>query len=83
MLHCSHRILPAVAQLLGPASARAGLLEAAGFKVVQVPFIEFASLKDTKAKAAYILAAVKAAVPGAKVEALQKKLSEPFDAYAE
>lgn len=70
-------------QLLGPAVARSGLLEAAGFKVVQVPFIEFASLKDSKAKAEYILAAVKAAVPGAKVDALSKKLAEPFNAYAE
>jgi len=50
---------------------------------VQVPFIEFASLKDSKAKAEYILAAVKTAVPGAKVDALAKKLAEPFNAYAE
>lgn len=67
--------------LLGPAAARAGLLEAAGFKVVQVPFVEFASLKTTKAKAEFILSAVK--TTGARVDALQKKLAEPFDAYAE
>ncbi len=67
--------------MLGPAAARAGLLEAAGYKVVQVPFVEFVALADTKAKAAYILNALKST--GAKVDALQKKLSEPFDAYAE
>jgi hypothetical protein len=58
---------PPLCQLLGPASARSGLLEAAGFKVIQVPFVEFASLKDAKAKAAYVLTAVKAAAPGPKV----------------
>jgi len=69
--------------LLGPAAARAGLLGAAGYKVVQVPFFEFASLSDTKAKAAHILSTIKSSVPAVKVDALQKKLSEPFDPYAE
>lgn len=72
--------------LLGPALARARLLESRGLKVVNVPISEWAALGgDAKAKAAYLLKAVKAQVPGAasKVDALQRKLEEPFDAFAE
>jgi hypothetical protein len=42
-------------QLLGPAVARARLLESAGYKVVQVSPADFSSLKDSKAKAAFVL----------------------------
>lgn len=69
--------------LLGPAVARAGLLESAGFKVVSVPHGDWLALKDDASKASYVLNAVKTAVPGAKVDALLKKLSTPFNPYAE
>ena len=67
--------------LLGPAAARSALLEAAGFKVVPVPHTEFAAAgSDAKARATYVLNAIKAA--GGKVDKLQASLAEPFNAYA-
>ncbi len=56
---------PPPPQLLGPAIARARLLESRGFKVVSVPISDWAALKDSKAKASYLLKAVRAAAPGA------------------
>lgn len=72
-------------QPLGTVTARGKVLEAAGYKLVAVPHPEWAGLKDTKAKAQYILSAIRAAVPSAssKVNALAKKLEEPFDPYSE
>lgn len=64
--------IPSLPQLLGPAVARAALLESAGYKVVSVPQTEWAALKDANAKAAYVLNAVKAAAPGVKVRALRR-----------
>eukprot|EP00798_Chlamydomonas_sp_ICE-L_P021340 gene21340-28275_t len=77
--------LSASGSLLGPAIARAKLLETKGYKVVSVPISEWSGLGDSKAKAAYLLKAIKAAAPGAssKVSALETKLNQPFDAYAE
>lgn len=70
---------------LGPLLARGRVLETQGFKPVVIPSTEFAGLKDDKAKAAFVLSALKSAVPSAasKVATLSKKLDEPFDAYAE
>jgi len=69
---------------LGPALSRAGLLASQGYKPVLIPFSEWAGLAGEKAKAAYLLTKVKAAVPSAssKLSDLQRKLDEPFDAYA-
>eukprot|EP00798_Chlamydomonas_sp_ICE-L_P028377 gene28377-31511_t len=77
--------LSASGALLGPAVARAKLLEAKGYKVVSVPISAWAGLTDSKAKAAFLLKAIKAAVPAAssKVGAMEAKLNAPFDAYAE
>jgi len=69
----------------GAAAARARLLEARGYKVVTVRQGEWAGLADAKAKAGFLLNAIKAAAPAAagKVAALAKELEKPFDVYAE
>lgn len=70
---------------LGPALSRAKLIESQGYKVVLVPFNEWAALQTPADKAKALLTKVKASVPAAagKVDALQKKLAEPFDPYAQ
>ncbi|KAG1655038.1 hypothetical protein FOA52_008789 [Chlamydomonas sp. UWO 241] len=65
---------------LGPAVARAKLLEAAGYKVVPVSMTEWAAQGDDKTKAAAVLKAAKAA--GVNVSAAEAALAKPFDAYA-
>eukprot|EP00955_Chlamydomonas_euryale_P072334 361367-Chlamydomonas_euryale.AAC.2 len=65
---------------LGPAAARAKLLEAAGYKVAMVSAAEWSGLGDDKTKAAAVLKAAKAA--GINVGVYEKKLAEPFNAYA-
>lgn len=48
--------------VLGPASARAALLEAAGYQVVSIPHTDFAAAgSDDKAKVTYVLNVIKAA----------------------
>ncbi len=44
---------------LGPAAVRRRLLEARGYKAAFIPYPEWAQLKDDKAKAAYVLNAIK------------------------
>lgn len=70
---------------LGPAVSRAKLLESQGYKAVLVPFNEWAALKTPQEKAKLVLAKTRAAVPAiaSKVDALQRKLDEPFDPYAQ
>lgn len=69
----------------GAMVARKRLLEGAGYKVLPVPHAEWAALPGSKEKCAWLLNAVKAAVPAmaSRVATLQKKLEEPFDPYAE
>mmetsp|Transcript_36959 Transcript_36959/g.82171 ORF Transcript_36959/g.82171 Transcript_36959/m.82171 type:complete len:560 (+) Transcript_36959:61-1740(+) len=71
--------------VLGPVIARKKLLEAAGYKVVDISVVDWSAAQDAKAKAATVLKAIKTAAPStaSKVDALQKKLDEPFDAFAE
>lgn len=61
------------------------ILDSRGFKVAAVDRAVFEAQPDDKAKAKYILSALKAAAPGAasKLNALEKKLDTPFDPYAE
>lgn len=70
--------------LLGAALARAGLVASQGYKPVLVPYPEWAAVEGEQAKAAYLLTKIKAIVPAAssKVNELQRKLEQPFDAYA-
>ncbi|KAF8059097.1 hypothetical protein HT031_005269 [Scenedesmus sp. PABB004] len=69
---------------LGPVAARAELLKARGFAPALVPQPEFSALPDATAQAKFVLAALKAATGGsAAVTALEKKLAEPFDPYAD
>ncbi|KIZ05394.1 hypothetical protein MNEG_2558 [Monoraphidium neglectum] len=57
---------------------------ARGYKVATVLQPAFATLKDDKARATAVLAAIKAAAPGnSKVSQLEKQLAAPFDPYAE
>lgn len=58
-------VLVPCAQALGPAAARARLLESKGYKAVLVSAVDWAGLADHKAKAKFLLAAVQKAVPGA------------------
>lgn len=69
---------------LGSAVARKNLLEARGYKVVHVLQADWSSVSSREAGAQQILKDIKATVPQAKaqVDALVKKLSEPFDPYA-
>lgn len=71
--------------LVGPQVAKKKLLEAAGYKVVVVPQPVWAGLASGKDKCQWLLDAVKAAAPAmaGRVAALQKKLDEPFNPYAE
>lgn len=71
-------------QPLGAAQAYAKVREAQGYKVAFVPVSEWQTLEDAKAKATFVLSAVKKAVPGlsSRVDSLQKKLEEPFNPYA-
>ncbi|KAI8472216.1 MAG: mitochondrial F1F0 ATP synthase associated protein [Monoraphidium minutum] len=72
------------ATLLGPAEAAKRLLEARGYKVASVLQPAFEAAKDDKARAAVVMAAIKAAAPGnSKVSQLEKQLAAPFDPYAE
>ena len=52
-------------QPLGPAAARAKLLESNGYKAVLISTAEWAGLADSKAKAKHLLTAVQKAVPSA------------------
>lgn len=76
--------LSASGALMGAALARAGLVAAQGYKPVLVPYPEWAAVEGEQAKASYLLAKIKAAVPAAasKANELQRKLDQPFDAYA-
>uniref|UniRef100_A0A7S3VM75 RAP domain-containing protein n=1 Tax=Dunaliella tertiolecta TaxID=3047 RepID=A0A7S3VM75_DUNTE len=68
---------------LGPAAARAKLLESKGYKGVLISAADWAGLADSKAKAKHLLAAVKKAVPAAssKVSGLMSAVDKPFDPY--
>lgn len=56
-----------------------------GLQVVNVPLPAWSALGDSKAKASYLLTAIKAASPASasKVGSLVKELEKPFDAFAE
>jgi hypothetical protein len=69
---------------LGPVAARMQLLKARGYTPVVVPAAEFNAITDKAAQAKYVLSAIKSATGGSsQLSALEKKLSEPFDPYAD
>ncbi len=71
-------------QPLGPALSRAKLLESQGFKVVLVPFGEWAGLASPQDKAKLVLNKIKTALPGAagkvRLAVLRLRLRQGTDA---
>jgi uncharacterized protein YihD (DUF1040 family) len=69
---------------LGPVVAAGQVLAAKGYAPAYVLAPEFNAQPDDTARAKFVLAAIKSAAPGASrdINALEKKLNEPFDPYA-
>eukprot|EP00879_Flechtneria_rotunda_P001647 GHRR01001807.1.p1 GENE.GHRR01001807.1~~GHRR01001807.1.p1 ORF type:complete len:551 (+),score=256.25 GHRR01001807.1:137-1789(+) len=70
---------------LGPLAAKMELLRARGYAPALVPAPGFNAQPDATAKAQFVLSAIRAAAPGvsSQLNALEKKLKERFDPYAE